>query len=62
MVADVVEPQRARVVDQHAEDAAPARQVADRAVGVLVDAARDEALELAALVVEDARARRSARR
>src|SRR6478736_4371353 len=54
MVADVVEAQRARVFDEHAEDAAPARQVADGAVGVLVDAAREEAGELAASLVEDA--------
>ena len=54
MVADVVEAQRARVVDEHAEQAAPARQVADGAVGVLVDAAREEAGELAAFLVEDA--------
>ena len=54
MVADVVEAQRARVVDEHAEDATPAREVADGAVGLLVDAAREEAGELAAAVVEDA--------
>ena len=54
MVADVVEAQRARVVDQHAEDAAPARQVADGAMGLLVDPAREEPRELAACLVEDA--------
>ena len=54
MVADVVEAQRARVVDEHAEEAAPTRQVADGAVGLLVDPAREEAGELAACLVEDA--------
>ena len=54
MVADVVEAQRARVVDEHAEEAATARQVADGAMGVLVDPAREEAGELAASLVEDA--------
>ena len=34
VVGDVVQPQRLRVPDQHAEDAAPARQVADRRVGL----------------------------
>ena len=47
MRADVVEPQRARVVDQDAEHAAAARQVADRPVRLLVDADGEEALELA---------------
>ena len=54
MVADVVKTQRARVVDEHAEQAATARQVADGTVGVLVDPARQEAGELAASLVEDA--------
>src|SRR5512132_728861 len=54
MVADVIQAQRARVVDEHAEQAATARQVTDGAVGVRVDAAREEAGELAALLVEDA--------
>ena len=54
VAADAGEPQRARVVDQHAEDAAPARQVADRAPPLGIDPAGEEALELAALGVEDA--------
>ena len=54
MVADVVETKRAGLVDQDAEQPAAAWQVADDAVGLLVDAAREEAVELAALVVEDA--------
>jgi len=52
--ADVVEAQRARVADQHAEDAAAAREVADAAVGLLVDARGEEALERLAPLVEHA--------
>ena len=51
---DVGEPQRPRVLDQHAEHAVPARQVADLAVRVLVDPDGQEALELLAALVEDA--------
>ena len=53
MLADVGDPQRPRVVDQEAEDPAAAREVADRAVGRLVDAAGEELGELAAVLVED---------
>ena len=52
--ADVGEPQRPGVGDQHAEHAAPARQVADRAVRVGVDAGGQEALELLTALVEHA--------
>ena len=45
VVGDVVEPQRLRVADQDAEDAAPMRQIADRGVGVRIDPGRQEALE-----------------
>jgi hypothetical protein len=54
---DVVQAQRTRVANQHAEDAAAARQLADRGVGLGVDAVRDEALELLAARVEDAESR-----
>ena len=54
MVAHVVEAQWPRVVDQDAEDATPAWQVADGAMGCLVDPARQEPRELAACLVEDA--------
>jgi hypothetical protein len=54
MVAHVGHPKRARVADQHAEEAVASGQVADRAVGVRVDPAREEALELLAALVEDA--------
>ena len=47
IVRDVVQPQRRRVADEDAEDAAPARQVADLAPRRLVDAGRDESLETA---------------
>ena len=51
--ADVGDAQRLRGVDEHAEDAAPARQVTDRAVRGGVDPAGDEAVELAPVAVED---------
>ena len=52
--AHVVQAQRMRVGDQHAEHAAPARGVADRPVGLLVDPGGDEALEPLAALVEHA--------
>ena len=54
MRADVGEPQRPRVGDQHAEHAAPAREVADRAVRLRVDAGGQEALEPLAPLVQHA--------
>jgi hypothetical protein len=54
MGADVGEPQRLRVADQDPEEPAPVRQVADRPVGLLVDALRDELLERLAPLVEHA--------
>ena len=54
VVGDVVQPQRPGVLDQHAEDAAAARQVADRGVLRLVDADAEESLQLGAALVEDA--------
>ena len=54
VVADVGEAQRPRLLDQQAEHAAPARQVADRAPRLLVDAVGDEALQLVAVLVEHA--------
>ncbi len=53
MIADRGDPQRLRAVDQHAEDAAATRQVADQAMRLGIDATRDEALELAAVTIED---------
>ena len=52
MRAHVAQAQRARVVDQHAQDAAAAGQVTDRAMRLLVDPTRQEPLELLAPVVE----------
>jgi hypothetical protein len=57
MVADVPEAQRPRVLDQHAEDAAPAREVPDGTMRVRIDARGDEALELLPAVVQDAHGR-----
>jgi hypothetical protein len=54
MRADVLEPERPRFADQHAEHPAPARQVADRTMRVLVDPPREEPLELLTAVVEHA--------
>ena len=52
MLAEVVEPQRPRVLDQQPEDPAPARQLPDPAMRGVVDAGRDEALELLPCLVE----------
>ena len=41
----VGQPQRARVADQLAQHAVAARRVAERAAGLVVDPARQEALE-----------------
>jgi len=54
---DVGQPQRLRLADQLAEDAAPARQVADVPPALLVDADVDETFELAAFGVEHAERR-----
>ena len=62
VLADVGEAQRPRVVDEHAEHAAAARQVADRRVRLGVDAAGEEALEARARRRRGRRARRTARR
>jgi hypothetical protein len=48
----VCEHERARVVDQQSQDAATARQLADRGVGGRVEAAREEPLKSAALRIE----------
>ena len=45
VVAEVVQPQGLRIADEHAEDSAASRQVADRGVGLRVDAGREEALQ-----------------
>ena len=45
ILAEVAQPQRLAVADQHAEDAAAARQVADRRLRLVVDADGDELLE-----------------
>ena len=50
--ADVGQPQRLRIPDQHPEHAAPVRQVADRAVRLLVDPLREELVEHLAALVE----------
>ena len=52
MAADLVEPQRPRVVDEHAEHAAPVRRVADRPPARVVEPAREEARQPLALRVE----------
>ena len=53
MLADVRQAQRLGILDQHAEHAAPARQIADSAVRIRVDAGGEELRELRAAVVED---------
>src|SRR4051794_37138167 len=57
VVRDVVQPQRSRVADEDAEDAASVRRVADLVPRRLVDARRDEALETCLRSVGDAERR-----
>ena len=52
MGADILDPDRPRILDQQAEHAASPRQVADRLPCLVVDADRQEALELAPALVE----------
>ena len=54
MVTHVREPQRVRFVDEHAENPAPAREIADRPVRRLVDPEGHEALQPGAVLVEHA--------
>ena len=54
MHLDVGEPERVRMRDQLTQHATAARQVADGRGALLVDAEREEALELLAALVEDA--------
>ena len=57
VVAEAVESQGLGVADQHAEDAASAREVADRGVRLGVDTRRQEALEGRPGLVDDAERR-----
>ena len=54
VLADPRQAQRSRVLDEDPEHPPPAREIADRPRRVVVDASRDEALELGALAVEHA--------
>ncbi len=53
MLADIGQAQRARILDQDAEDTPTARELADPAVDRLVETRRDEPVELLAGLVED---------
>ena len=57
VLREVVQPQRLRLADQHPEDAAPARQVADLRAQVVVDAVGDELLQLDPVRVDHAERR-----
>jgi hypothetical protein len=57
ILREVVEAQRLRVLDQRAEDAAAARGIADRGLGLRVDAGDDEPLERLPAGVDDAERR-----
>ena len=61
-VGEVVEAQRLRILDQRAENAAAARQVADRRLRLGVDAGDDEPLERLAGRIDARRAPRTERR
>ncbi len=54
ILVQVMEAERLRVSDQHAENAPAARQVADRRMCLGVDPRRQEPLEPRAAVVDDA--------
>ena len=54
MHADVSQPQRLRVLDQHAQNTVPPREVADPRTGGAVDPECKEPLEAVAAVVQDA--------
>ena len=62
MAAHVGEPEGTGIGDQQAEHPATAREIADDAVRVRVDARGDEVGEVLACLVEDPDARRIARR
>src|SRR5438270_6901783 len=53
MLADIAEPERARIVDEHAQHPAATGEVADSPVRLGIDPACDEALELSAGGIED---------
>ena len=57
VLAEVVEPQRRRLRDEHAEDSLAARQVADRGLSVWVDPGRQETFELGAASIDHAKSR-----
>ncbi len=53
VLANVREPQRVRMLDQRAEHPAPAWQIADRPLGLLLHTGGQELIELGALLVQD---------
>ncbi len=57
ILAEVVEPKRPRIRYEQAEDAAPAREIADRSLRLGVDSGDDESLELLAGRIDDAERR-----
>ncbi len=52
-----MEPQRLRLVDEHAEDPPPARQVANGGSGLWIETSCHEALELRAARIDDPKGR-----
>ena len=57
ILAEIGQPQRLCVADQHPQDAAPTREVADQSAALIVDPGRDELAEFGAGVVEHAESR-----
>ena len=53
IVAELVEPQRLRVADEHAQDAPSSREVADRGMCLRIDASREEAFQPLARTIDD---------
>jgi hypothetical protein len=54
MLPDVYQAERPWILDEHAEDPAPTRELSDGLMGCRIDAGREEALELCALLIQDA--------
>ena len=57
IVAEVVQPQRLRLTDEHAENSPTSWKVADRRMGLGIDAGREEAFQPMARPVDDAERR-----
>ena len=53
IVAELVEPKRLGVADEHAQDAPSSREVADRSMCLRIDASREKTLQPLARAIDD---------